>query len=140
MAKRIVDLMNFLDARCYSEKNRYNHSEKDIKLTENEEFLLKKFSSVNLSILSFEDKCDFQKLCIKKEIYQAVSNGKSYIDFIIPYPLIDEVGIWVKNEGYCLCSTPIDYSYYFVDENGYCRFHQAKETNPKTNCNYRVLW
>lgn len=144
MLKRNVTLLNFQDARNISEINRYSSQKKKnlskLSLSENENKDLKNFTSIPIENLSIEDKIYFQKLFILNSIYEHINKGFYIAEFVLPFPLITSVKDWVSAKGYCMCPTPVDYSYYYVDNKGYLRWHQAEALDPTVVCNYRILW
>lgn len=145
MKKSIINitLLNFHLARNYSEINRYSRKIKHkhiLLLSEEEISFLNDFQSKALSTLNAFEKSLYQMLYVKKAIYQAINMGEYVLDFKLLFPLLDSTYTWIKKEGYAIHIRPIDFSYYFIDENGQCQFHQGIIEPPEKACNYTILW
>ena len=145
MKKSIIDitLVNFSLARDYSERNRYSKTIENkhiLLLSKKETPLLNDFLSRNLSSLDLSEKSLYQKLYVKKAIYQAINMGKSVLNLKLLYPLLDSTYTWIKKEGYAIHIKSIDFSYYSIDENGRCQFHKGSIESPDRACNYTILW
>ncbi len=143
MLERNVTLLDFHDARRYSEISHRYKNRKKRKLLSLVDKELKDFEYLNSASpesLSFEDKVYLQKLFILNSLYEHINNGNYIAEFILPFPLISSVKDWVSAKGYYICPTPIDYSYGYIDDDGFWRWHQAEELDPSTVCNYRILW
>lgn len=144
MLKRNITLLNFQDTRNASEKFRYYSEKKKtlstLSLSENENKVLKKFISMPIENLSIDDKIYFQKLFILNSIYEHINKGFYIAEFVLPFPLITSVKDWVSAKGYCMSPTPVDYSYYYVDDKGYLRWHEAETLDSTVVCNYRIFW
>lgn len=143
MFERNVTLLDFHDARKYSEINHLYKNKKKKELlsladTERKDF--ERLTSASIENLSLEDKVYLQKLFILNCLYEHINNGDNTAEFILPFPLLPSVNDWVSAKGYCICPTPIDHSYSYIDDNGVWQYHHAKKLNPLTVCNYRILW
>ena len=143
MLERNVTLLDFHNARNYSEINHLYRNRKKMKILylvpkECEDLAL--LSSSPVESLSLEDKVYLQKLFILNSLYKHINNGDYIADVILPFPLISSVKDWVSAKGYCIRPIPIDYSYSYIDDNGVWRWHHAEELDSSTVCNYRILW
>ena len=143
MLERNVTLLDFHNARKYSEINHLCKNRKKRKILYLVDEELKDFEYLSSSLvesLSLEDKVYLQKLFILNSLYEHINNGDYIADFILPFPLISSVKDWVSAKGYCICPTPIYYSYSYIDDNGVWRWHHAEKLDSSTVCNYRILW
>lgn len=145
MLRRDVSLLNFHDARILSEKNcdsfyRGKNKKKKLSLNKIEAQDLEDLCSKSVDDLTLDDKIYLQKLFILSSLYEHINKGTYIAEFILPFPLIPIVKDWVSAKGYAISPTPIDYSYSYIDEDGFWKFHEAKPLDPAIVCNYRILW
>lgn len=69
------------------------------------------------NVLNITERVIYQKLFIKKKLYEAINNSKSLLEVELPYPLLyDSIYPWIKAKGYAIRIIPTEYPYYYLDE------------------------
>ncbi len=133
-----IELIQFREARNMSERNHWDLEKgkkikKTLSLTLDEEDTLKALEGktliTNALIL-------YQKIVIKKALYEGVNHGlyQSKIDFVVP--LEEEVKQWARSFGYALSAKPN--TKWIEGANGWQ--YEAIDSPPPSKTEFTLLW
>lgn len=133
-----VELIQFQQARFMSEDNhRYLEKGKKIKkhlsLSEDEEDTLKALEGKDLTARSL---ILYQKLLIKKALYEGVNNGRFLYEIDFGVPLEEEVKQWSRTFGYALSAK--SNTIWVTGRDGWQ--YESIDSPPHSKTEFTLLW
>ena len=133
-----VELIQFQEARFMSETNhRYLEKGKKIKkllsLSEDEQDTLNALEGKELISKSL---VLYQKLLIKKALYEGVNNGKFLYEINFGVPLEEEVKQWSRSFGYALSAKPN--TIWVTGRDGWQ--YESIDSPPPSKTEFTLLW